>query len=84
MNRNALIVLEALMMGIPVVMDGYEMTLINNILCIPMYDEQGEQIDRMFGLAMPLQRFLDNCENMNEDQVIAIAMNVGLNKERQR
>lgn len=82
MRPKSLIVLEALLMGIPIELSGYECTLINNQLCIPMFDEQGERLDKMFGLDMPLRGFLNYCNAMSEDEVIAIAMNIVLNKEK--
>lgn len=82
MRPKSLIVLEALLMGIPVTLSGYECHLISNQLCIPMYDEHGNEQDKMFGLQMPLHGFLNYCDALPDDEIAIIAMNVGLNKEK--
>lgn len=83
MNRNALIVLEALMMGIPVELGGYEYTMINGCMTIPMYNEHGDRLEeRFWNSEMPLSVFISYCERLTEDEVIKIALNVGLNKEK--
>lgn len=82
---NAVIVLEALIAGIPVKIGVDTFELIpdprwgKSILAVPSFDEQGNQLEYYLPTDVSLQNFLILCDNMTDYERDVIACNLGLN-----
>jgi len=81
-ERNARVVLKALLMGVPVAFNGRHLVLdAVGQLCQPVKDSKGETV--MLNLAPSLKWFFHAMEKMSDDEFTTIAANVGLNEIKQ-
>jgi hypothetical protein len=81
-ERNARVVLKALLMGVPVEFSGRHLVLdANGDLCQPA--KNGKSEDVLLKLDPSLKWFLHAMEKMSDDEFTLIAANVGLNEIKQ-
>lgn len=91
MRHKALIVLEALLMEIPVKMDGYEWSICDGVLGVPltkMVVQDGKVVPADYtlhgGVEVRLEHFIAMAERVPDQQIAEIVANITLNKMRGR